>query len=48
MHLGTFLMGGWMGDLQFYILFRSISVISGQCDGDNTRFCAMEWVPVYS
>ena len=33
MHLGTFLMGGWMDDLQFYILFRSISVISGQCDG---------------
>ena len=33
---------GWMDDLQFYILFNSISVISGQCLDDNERLCAME------
>ena len=35
-------MDGWMDDLQFYIFFNSISVISGQCKGDNKRLCAME------
>ena len=29
-----------MDDLQFYILFNSISVISGQCLDDNERLCA--------
>ena len=31
-----------MDDLQFYILFSSISVISGQWEDDNGRLCAME------
>ena len=31
-----------MNDLQFYVLFNSISVISGQWFGDNERLCAME------
>ena len=31
-----------MDDLQFYVLFNSISVISGQCLDDNERLCAME------
>ena len=30
-----------MDDLQFYILFNSISVISGQWADDNERPCAM-------
>ena len=34
--------GLWMEDLQFYILFNSISVISGQCEGDNEKLCAVE------
>ena len=29
-----------MDDLQFYVLFNSISVISGQCVDDNERLCA--------
>ena len=33
---------GWMDDLRFYVLFNSISVISGQWVGDNERLCAME------
>ena len=33
---------GWMDDLRFYVLFNSISVISGRCLGDNERLCAME------
>ena len=28
---------GWMDDLRFYVLFNSISVISGRCLGDNER-----------
>ena len=35
-------MDGWMDDLQFYVLFNSISVISGQWVDDNERLCAME------
>ena len=35
-------MDGWMDDLRFYILFNSISVISGRCSADNERLCAME------
>ena len=31
-----------MDDLQFYILFNSISVISGHLADDNERLCAME------
>ena len=31
-----------MNDLQFYILFNSISVMPGQWAGDNERLCAME------
>ena len=32
----------WMNDLRFYVLFNSISVISGRCLDDNERLCAME------
>ena len=31
-----------MDGRQFYVLFNSILVISGQCSGDNERMCAME------
>ena len=31
-----------MDDVRFYILFNSISVISGQWVGDNERLCALE------
>ena len=31
-----------MDDLQFYVLFISISVISGRWVDDNERQCAME------
>ena len=31
-----------MDDLQFCVLFNSISVILGQWEGDNERLCAME------
>ena len=33
---------GWVDDLRFYVLFNSISVISGQCLDDNERLCAMD------
>ena len=33
---------GWMDDLRFYVLFNSISVISGQYLDNNERLCAME------
>ena len=33
---------GWMDDLRFYVLFNSITVISGRCLDDNERLCAME------
>ena len=33
---------GWMNDLRFYILFNSVSVISGRWEVDNERLCAME------
>ena len=31
-----------MADLRFYVLFNSISVISGRWANDNERLCAME------
>ena len=31
-----------MDNLRFYVLFNSISVISGRCLDDNERLCAME------
>ena len=34
-------MDGCMDDLRFYVLFNSISVISGQWMGDNERQCAV-------
>ena len=34
---------GWMDDLRFYILFNSVSVISGQWEVDNER----HWSSVY-
>ena len=33
---------GWADDLPFYVLFNSISVISGQSADDKERVCAME------
>ena len=39
MHSGK---DGWMDDMQFYVLFNSISVIPGQWDVDNERLCAGE------
>ena len=33
---------GWTDDLQFYVLFNSISVISGQWEIDNETLCAVE------
>ena len=38
-------MDGWdgqMDDLQFYVCFNSISVISGQWVEDNGPLCAMD------
>ena len=35
-------MDGWVDDLRFYVLFNSISVISGRHLDDNERLCAME------
>ena len=35
-------MDGRMDDLQFYVLFYSISVISGLCLDNNERLCASE------
>ena len=32
----------WMDDFRFYVLYNSISVISGQWVGNNERLCAME------
>ena len=33
---------GWMDDLRFYVLFNTISVISGQCLDYNEWLCAMD------
>ena len=33
---------GWIDNLRFYVLFNSISVISGQWADDNERLCTME------
>ena len=32
----------WRDDLRFYVLFNSISVITGRWADDNKRLCAME------
>ena len=32
----------WMDDLRFYVLFNSVSIISGRWEVDNERLCAME------
>ena len=40
-HLSEF-ENGWMDDLRLYVLFNSISVISGWRKVDNERLCAME------
>ena len=32
----------WLNDLRFYVLFKSVSVISGRWEVDNERLCAME------
>ena len=34
--------GRRMDDVRFYVLFNSISVISGRWADNNERFCAME------
>ena len=33
---------GWMDDMRFYVLFNTISVISGRWKVDNERLCAMK------
>ena len=33
---------GWIDDLQYYVLFNSISVISGRWEVDNGWLCATE------
>ena len=33
---------GWIDDLRLYVLFNSMSVISGRWADDNERVCAME------
>ena len=33
---------GWMDDLRFYVLFNSVTVISGRPEVDNERLCVME------
>ena len=35
-------MDGWIDDLRFYVLFNSISVISGQWADDNEKLCKMK------
>ena len=35
-------MDEWMDDLRFYVIFNSISVISGRWLVDNERMCAIE------
>ena len=40
----TYLSNRWLDDLRFYVLFNSISVISGRFLDDNERLCAMESV----
>ena len=42
MQLIVDLMDGWMDNMRFYIIFNSISVISGRWANDNERQCAME------
>ena len=37
--------GRWMDDMRFYVLFNSISVISGLWKVDNERL--MQWNSVY-
>ena len=34
---------GWMDDLRFYVLFNSVSVISGRREVYNERLCAKEF-----
>ena len=36
------LLNGWMDDLQFYVLFKSVWVISRQWAGNTGKLCAME------
>ena len=36
------LVDGWMDDMCLYVIFNSISVISGRWAGENKRLCAME------
>ena len=38
----SLLLDEWMDDLRFYVLFNSISVMSGRCSDDNEKLCAME------
>ena len=35
---------GWMNDLRFYVVFSSVSVISGRWDVDNERLSGMETI----
>ena len=44
-HLATPAWDEWMDDLRVYVLFNSISVISGQYLNDNERL--VQWNSVY-
>ena len=41
-HFELLKVDGWRDYLRFYLIFKSISVISGRCADDNERLCAME------
>ena len=36
-----------MDDLRFYVLFSSISIISGQRDDERSIMKGVQWNPVY-
>ena len=41
-YLHAYCRNEWMDDLRFYVIFNSISVISGRWLADNERICAIE------
>ena len=40
-------MDGWMDDMQFYVLFNSVSAIPGQWKDDIIMKSGVQWDPVY-
>ena len=41
-YLHAYCRNGWMDELRFYVIFNSISVVSGRWLADNEMLCAME------